>query len=63
MERLIIIGALFFLNGAYWFALCKYWDRLSDDGAVGRSILGVVLLIPTMIIIFNLDYILNHHAQ
>jgi hypothetical protein len=63
MERMYIIFALFALNAAYWGHLSITWNKTSDDGVIGRSTLGVIILIASIVIMFNLGYILNHNVS
>lgn len=60
MERIVVILAIFLLLAFYWGYLIKNWDNLSQDGAAGLSICGMLLSIGGIVMIFNIGYILNH---
>jgi len=62
MERMYIIFVLFALNALYWGHLSVKWNETSSDGVTGRSFIGVFLTGMSLLVIFNLDWILNPHA-
>jgi len=59
MERLILIGVIFLLNALYWYDVSSKWNETSTDGVGGRTAIGIVILITSVVILFNLGYILN----
>lgn len=63
MERVYIIMFILLLNALYYGHLAIQWNNTSDDGVTGRSFVGVFITIVSTIIIFNLDYILNHQGS
>jgi hypothetical protein len=58
-EKLIILILLIGLNALYWMDYLKTFNNTSDDGAVGKALLGLLLLIPSGLILFNLDFLLR----
>ena len=59
MERLILIVILLALNAAWWYDVSNKWENTSQDGVGGKVAIGIVMLIATVVILFNLGYILN----
>lgn len=57
MKEVIII-LLILMNGAYYAHLLHYWNELTYDGVVGKSILGVILSFISIILMFSLDSLL-----
>lgn len=54
-----IILFLIVLNAIYYGYLLHKWNDLTQDGATGQSILGIILTFGSILIIFNLRHILG----
>lgn len=58
MERFIFAVFVLTLNGAYWMDYLKTFDKTSDDGAIGKAMIGFLILICSGVLLFNLDIII-----
>jgi hypothetical protein len=58
-EKLILIILIIGLNALYWMDYLKTFNKTSDDGVVGKAVIGLLLLVPSGLILFNLDYLLR----
>jgi len=63
MERIYIIFAIFALNAICWGHIMIKWNETSDDGIVGKCAMGIIILIASIVVIFNLGYILNYNVS
>lgn len=58
MERFVIVVFVLGLNALYWMDYLKTWNQTSDDGAVGKGIMGLIIIGLSGGLIFNLDHVL-----
>jgi len=59
MEKLFLVTFMITLNALYWVEFLKSFNTTSDDGVVGKAIIGLIILAGSGVFIFNLDYILG----